>query len=190
MPYPNVSGLEQEQRQQHQRCLQALAAGVDPQSGELLEEASIVNRLDIARTLNYACGLLSGERHSRSSSRSGASAVAAFYLNPEQKEELVGMFAETTRDRFSRSDLASAINQFVADNGCKKFQAAWITKWLEGQGHLYKRAERELELTELGRALGVSVERVMGAGGQYDMPFLNKQAAVTLVRAIDEVVPA
>lgn len=141
------------------QCIDSLAEGLNPFTGQPLPEADIVNDVRVSRSLFLASAFLQEQMQGTTAKKPGKK--QAFRLSLEERERV-----EFSSQPIPASELARRMNDAVGTQDCKKIGYRQITDWLVEVGIL-KLVENAVGAqrrrpTDSGEKLGISLENRMG----------------------------
>ena len=141
-----------------------LANGINPLTGEPVDENDVVNQVRISRCLFYVSGVL--EKVLNGQKVFGRGSKRPFSVTPEQLE----CFPYSDEPIYV-SVLAELISALSADGDMKKLSAVRITKWLLGNGFLEEvydlTGKTSRRVTALGKSIGIYQEERDSMHGKY-----------------------
>ena len=153
-----------------------LAQGIDPISGEEMEQDSLLNNVRLARCFFYVSGILdqviaNGGKVSGSSKPN----LPDFQITREQLDRVPVSFEPLRITQF-----VNVINDVVNDPTHKKLSAGLITNWLLSKGILMnvptENGKNKRVPTEAGIKCGLSTEQRQGQYGFYTAVLYNGNA--------------
>ncbi len=163
--------MENKQFKEMIRLIDALKLGINPNNGELLEDKSIVNEINISRALHYASDIL------KNNIKVTKEVKENFYITNEEYLNIV-----LDDKKRTISDIAAFITEkvIVHEADCRKnLNQKIIADWLVEPGFLEeidesgKKAKRP---TDAGQDMGISIEYRRGMYGAYKVNIYDKVA--------------
>ena len=135
------------------QCIDSLAEGLNPFTGQPLPEEDIVNDVRVSRSLFLASAFLQEQMQGTTAKKTGKK--QAFRLSLEEREQV-----EFSSQPIPASELARRMNEAVGTQDCKKISYRQITDWLVEVGML-KLVENAVGTqrrrpTDSGEKLGIS----------------------------------
>lgn len=176
---------ELEKMRKVKQCIDSLAEGLDPFTGQPLPEEDIVNDVRVSRCLFFVSALLQEQMLRKPAGKNGKK--QAFWLSLEERERV-----NFSKEPIPASKLAQRMNDAARTQDCKKISYRQITDWLvetgmlelveNGAGAQCKRP------TAGGKRLGISVESRTGQNGPYQVVLYNENAQHFVVDNVDAIV--
>lgn len=175
---------ELEKLRKVKQCIDSLAEGLDPFSGQPLPEGDIVNDVRVSRCLFFVSALLQEQLQ-------GAPA-----RKPGKKREFRLSLEERERVAFSArpipvSELARRMNEAAVGQERKKISYRQITDWLAEVGMLRLEENpaggQRRRPTASGETLGISVEDRAGQYGPYQVVLYDQGAQRFIVDNVDAI---
>lgn len=111
------------------QCIDSLAEGLHPFTGQPLPEEDIVNDVRVSRSLFLASAFLQEQMQGTTAKKTGKK--QAFRLSLEEREQV-----EFSSQPIPASELARRMNEAVGTQDCKKISYRQITDWLVEVGML------------------------------------------------------
>lgn len=167
------------------QCIDSLAEGLNPFTGQPLPEADIVNDVRVSRSLFLASAFLQDQIQVTMIQKTGKK--QAFRLSLEERERV-----EFSSQPIPASELARRMNDAVGTQDCKKISYRQITDWLVEVGML-KLVENAVgsqrrRPTDSGEKLGISVDNRVGQYGPYQVVLYSEDAQRFIVDNVDAIV--
>lgn len=167
------------------QCIDSLAEGLNPFTGQPLPEADIVNDVRVSRSLFLASAFLQEQMQGTITQKTGKK--QAFRLSLEERERV----AFSTQP-ISASELARRMNDVADTEDCKKISYRQITDWLVQVGML-KQVENGAGAqcrrpTDTGEKLGISVDNRVGQHGPYQVVLYSEDAQRFIVDNVEAIV--
>ena len=145
-----------------------LAEGVDPTSGELLSEDTVLNNTDITRCFFYVSDVLrqvienNGEINKRVKRKTK---LQPFMLPDDLRNQIEITEAPTMITHFT-----GRINSLIDENTMKKLKVTELTRWLVNNGLLCEEVvndKKRKKPTKAGEKIGIFSEEREGRYGNY-----------------------
>lgn len=176
---------ELEKLQRVKQCIDSLAEGLNPFTGEPLPETDIVNDVRVSRSLFFVSGLL--QEQMQGTAGKNKSKKQAFWLSLEERERV-----KFSSQPIPASELARRMNDAASRSERKKISYRPITDWLVNVGML-KLSENSIgsqrhRPTDSGKKLGIFVDNRVGQYGSYQVVLYNINAQHFVVDNIDAIV--
>ncbi len=167
------------------QCIDSLAEGLDPFTGQPLPGEDIVNDVRVSRSLFFVSALLQEQIQGPPARKTGVK--LPFQLSLEERERV--MFSSRP---VSASELARRMNDAAGARNCKKISYRQITDWLVDVGML-KLAENAAgsqcrRPSDSGEKMGISVGNRMGQSGPYQVVLYDEGAQHFIVDNVDAIV--
>lgn len=167
------------------QCIDSLAEGLNPFTGQPLPEADIVNDVRVSRSLFWVSAFLQEQMQGTTARKPGNK--QAFRLSLEERERV----AFSTQP-ISASELARRMNEAADTEHCKKISYRQITDWLMQVGML-KLVENGAGAqcrrpTDTGEELGISVNSRVGQNGVYQVVLYSKAAQRFIVDNVEAII--
>lgn len=170
-----------------QTYIEQLANGLNPLSGEQVEDSDIINNVHISRCLFYVSGVLKEIVDNRGKYKLQLPEKSPFSLSAEQ----AGRF-EFSKTPVSVSEITKKFNSLIDPDSVKELKLGIITGWLTEVGMLddfIVNNKRRKRPTSDGISLGISTEkRVSKIGTPYEVLLYNLKAQHFIVDNIDAIV--
>ena len=165
------------------QCIDSLAEGLDPFTGQPLPEEDIVNDVRVSRSLFLASAFLQEQMQGKTEKKNGKK--QAFRLSLEERDRVEFSFRP-----ISASELARRMNNAAGTQDCKKITYRQITDWLVEVGMLKlveNVAGTQRRPTESGKKMGISVESRIGQSGPYQVVLYSAEAQRFIVDNVDAI---
>ena len=165
------------------QCIDSLAEGLDPFTGQPLPEEDIVNDVRVSRSLFLASAFLQEQMQGKTEKKNGKK--QAFRLSLEERDRV-----EFSSRPISASELARRMNNAAGAQDCKKITYRQITDWLVEVGMLKlveNVAGTQRRPTESGKKMGISVESRIGQSGPYQVVLYSAEAQRFIVDNVDAI---
>lgn len=167
-----------------------LADGVNPLTDERIPEGDLLNNIRISRCMFYVSEILRklvcGEPFEGIKVKATAAKKIPFALSPEKRQNLVLSEKPVSATEFCRWLYT------VADNeNMHKLTYTKLTEWLVSRGILEECECGEMQgkkvPTELGKQLGISVEKRNGMYGEYNVVVYDRDAQSFILDNLDSL---
>ena len=166
------------------QCIDSLAEGLNPFTGQPLPEEEIVNDVRVSRSLFFVSALLQ-EQMQGTAQKNGKK--QAFRLSLEERERVA-----FSKQPISASELARRMNDAAGTQDCKKISYRQITDWLTEVGMLRlvenAAGAQRRRPTDSGEKLGISVDNRVGQYGPYQVVLYSEDAQHFIVDNVDAIV--
>ena len=165
------------------QCIDSLAEGLNPFTGQPLPEEDIVNDVRVSRSLFLASAFLQEQMQGKTEKKNGKK--QAFRLSLEERDQVEFSFRP-----ISASELARRMNNAAGTQDCKKITYRQITDWLVEVGMLKlveNVAGTQRRPTESGKKMGISVESRIGQTGPYQVVLYSAEAQRFIVDNVDAI---
>ena len=166
------------------QCIDSLAEGLNPFTGQPLPEEDIVNDVRVSRSLFLASAFLQEQMQGKTEKKNGKK--QAFRLSLEERDRVEFSFRP-----ISASELARRMNNAAGAQDCKKITYRQITDWLVEVGMLKlveNVAGTQRRPTESGKKMGISVENRIGQSGPYQVVLYSAEAQRFIVDNVDGII--
>lgn len=166
------------------QCIDSLAEGLNPFTGQPLPEEDIVNDVRVSRSLFLASAFLQEQMQGKTEKKNGKK--QAFRLSLEERERV-----EFSSRPISASELTRRMNNAAGAQDCKKITYRQITDWLVEVGMLKlveNVAGTQRRPTESGKKMGISVESRIGQSGPYQVVLYSAEAQRFIVDNVDGII--
>lgn len=166
------------------QCIDSLAEGLNPFTGQPLPEEDIVNDVRVSRSLFLASAFLQEQMQGKTEKKNGKK--QAFRLSLEERDRVEFSFRP-----ISASELARRMNNAAGAQDCKKITYRQITDWLVEVGMLKlveNVAGTQRRPTESGKKMGISVESRIGQSGPYQVVLYSAEAQRFIVDNVDGII--
>ena len=166
--------------------IKQMAKGINPLTGENVQDSDLINNVKISRCLFYVSEVLDKYTELIESSGKRNKSKAKFYAKSEDFNSFV-YFNEPTY----LSILTKKINELYNKDDMRKLPAAAISNWLVSQGFLMnytrKDGKSSKKPTSLGNNLGISQVVKEGKNGPYSLNVYNREAQKFIIDNIEEI---
>lgn len=164
------------------QCIDSLAEGLHPFTGQTLPEEDVVNDVRVSRSLFLASAFLQEQMQGTPAKKNGKK--QDFRLSLEERERV-----EFSSRPIPASELARRMNEAVGTQDYKKISYRQITDWLVEVGML-KLVEnvagtQRRRPTDSGEKLGISVDNRMGQYGPYQVVLYSEDVQHFIVDNVD-----
>lgn len=166
------------------QCIDSLAEGLNPFTGQPLPEEDIVNDVRVSRSLFLASAFLQEQMQGKTEKKNGKKQT--FRLSLEERDRVEFSFRP-----ISASELARRMNNAAGAQDCKKITYRQITDWLVEVGMLKlveNVAGTQRRPTESGKKRGISVESRIGQSGPYQVVLYSAEAQRFIVDNVDGII--
>lgn len=153
-----------------------LANGVDPTTGNMCDDDSILNNVKTVRCLHYVEGILDKviENNGEVGTTKRKTKVS-FFITEEEIQSI-----KTLNGVVHMTKFVDNINEIVENDGMKKLKSQTITSWLEEKGFLVTETRddgtKTKVTTEDGVALGIARIEKSGMRGIYHLNVYDENA--------------
>ncbi len=167
--------------------LELLAVGVDPLTGELMDDnESLLLNDRIRNCFTYVSSVLDRViENGGDVSRTIAPSNAVFSITDEQKNNI-----EISENSIGAAIIAKRINE-VLDESSKKVGAVRIANWLLSEGYLVENVygtKKTRVASPKGEAIGIkTVERQNQTGIWYKQNLYSRDAQMLIIANIEEI---
>ena len=165
------------------QCIDSLAEGLNPFTGQPLPEEDIVNDVRVSRSLFLASAFLQERMQGTPAKKNGKK--QDFRLSLEERERV-----EFSSRPIPASELARRMNNAAGTQDCKKITYRQITDWLVEVGMLKlveNVAGTQRRPTESGKKMGISVESRIGHSGPYQVVLYSAEAQRFVVDNVEAI---
>ena len=163
-----------------------LANGINPLNDQALEEDDVVNNVRLSRCFFYVSDILRQVIENGGCVQKSRKKRTAFSVSDEA---LCGF--EYSDEPISITHVVGRINNLINQNEMKKLSYKMVSNWLKEMGLLEDAAGRYGNArtcpTELGREIGISIERRIGSRGEYFATYYNRNAQEFIVNHIQVI---
>ena len=166
-----------------------LADGVDPTSGEILTEDTVLNNVDLSRCFFYISDVLrqvienNGEiiKQSRRKTK-----LLPFMLPNDLRNQIKITEAPTMITQFT-----GRINGLIDDGSMRKLKVTALTTWLVNEGLLCEvviNDKKRKTPTKAGEKIGISSEEREGRYGDYLAVLYSESAQQHIVNNLEHII--
>lgn len=178
---------EIEKLQYAKTYIQKLAEGVNPLTGEVITEDTLLNNVRISRCFYYVSGVLDDVINTGISNTSRKVKKLDFQLTDEQRLG-IGISLEPIYISHFVEEINGLINQDIM----KKLPATRVTKWLVVQGYLMEQEKQsggKMKVpTEEGKLLGIAqTEKRRFNGEFYTINVYDEHAQKFIIDSLDDI---
>lgn len=168
-----------------------MARGIDPITGELLEDDNVINNVKVSRCLFYVSNVLNDviEENFKPYRKAKVKKkdLPPFYMTLEE----ISSF-QTDSSATYISKFAESINTHIADESRRKLTYRMIANWLVTNGYLIERVNSNGKMkrypTAFGNEVGFYTEkRTSSKGDEYDVILIGKTAKQFIIQHINEI---
>lgn len=166
------------------QCIDSLAEGMNPFTGQPLPENDIVNDVRVSRNLFLASSFIQEQMNEIIAKKPGQK--PEFRMSLKERERV-----EFSSQPISVSELTRRMNDAVGTRDCKKISYRQITDYLVKIGMIKlvensAGAHRRLP-TENGKKLGISLDTRVGQYGPYQVVLYSEDAQRFIVDNVDAI---
>ncbi len=167
-----------------------LADGVNPLTDERIPEGDLLNNIRISRCMFYVSEILRklvcGEPFEGIKVKATAAKKIPFVLSPEKRQSLV-----LSEKPVSATEFCRCLYTVANDENMHKLTYTKLTEWLVSRGILEECTFGEMQgkkvPTELGRQLGISVEKRNGMYGEHNVVVYDRDAQSFILDNLDSL---
>lgn len=167
------------------QCIDSLAEGLNPFTGQPLPEQDIVNDVRVSRSLFWVSAFLQEQMQGTATKKNSKKQV--FRLSLEERERV-----EFSSRPIPASELARRMNDVIGSQDCKRISYRQITDWLVEVGMLKlvgnAAGAQRRRPTDSGEKLGILVDNRMGQYGPYQVVLYSEEAQRFIVDNIEAIV--
>ena len=166
-----------------------LADGVDPTSGQVLPNDTILNNVNLSRCFNFTSDILTNviENNGFTGRRkSNQYKLAPFALTDELRNQI-----EITEAPVMIKHLTGRINSLVDDSVMRQLKVTALTSWLVNNGYLSEETindRKRKKPTKAGEEIGISSEFREGHYGSYLAILYSESAQRHLVSNLEQII--
>jgi len=170
-------------------CMDRLAEGVDPTSGEILSNDTILNNVDLSRCFFFTSDILRQviENNGAVTKQTRRKSVLSpFVLSDNLLSNL-----EITETPTMIKQFTDRINGLVDDSVMQKLKVTALTTWLVNNGFLCEEIvndKKRKKPTKLGEKLGISSEERESQYGGYLAILYNESAQRHIVNNLEQII--
>ena len=181
---------ELETIQRAKMYMDKLTKGINPIDDTPVPENDAINNVRLSKCFAFVSDVLKRivENGGMPQPAAITSAKAAFYLPELRKREFA--FSD---EPIPISEIAKRINSLIDVNAMDKITYQQIRAWLATNGILEDAATisggRTKHPTELGKSMGIFVEKRTGADGEYQIVLYNRSAQQFILDNIEAMSP-
>lgn len=177
--------VDMEKLRKVKQCIDSLAEGVNPFTGQPLPEDDIVNDVRVSRSLFWISAFLQEQMQGTTVKKT--SKKQAFRLSLEERERVA-----FSSQPIPASELARRMNKAVSIQDYKKISYRQITDWLVEVGMLKivenLSGSQRRRPTDGGEKLGISVDNRIGQYGPYQVVLYSETAQHFIVDNVEAIV--
>ena len=177
--------VDMEKLRKVKQCIDSLAEGVNPFTGQPLPEDDIVNDVRVSRSLFWISAFLQEQMQGTTVKKT--SKKQAFRLSLEERERV-----DFSSQPIPASVLARRMNMAVSIQDYKKISYRQITDWLVEVGMLKivenSSGSQRRRPTDGGEKLGISVDNRIGQYGPYQVVLYSETAQHFIVDNVEAIV--
>ena len=179
--------IELESLRQMRNCMDSLAKGVDPTSGEILPEDTVLNNIQLSRCFFSVSDILRQVSENGGVIRQRRRVVLPpFALQSDMRDQIEITPAPTMIKHFT-----DRINGLVDAEAMQKLKVTALTSWLVQNGYLREEVvndKKRKEPTNKGEELGILSEFIEGRYGGYLAIRYSENAQRLLVSNLDQII--
>ena len=165
--------------------IDSLANGINPLTGEPVDESDVINNVRISRCLFYVSGVLDKVLHGEKNVIP-KNVKREFEISAEKLKEF--QYSETP---IYVSELVNRMSALVDDEDMKKLQAKRITKWLVQSGFMEERVDSaghtKKYVTPAGTEVGLFQEERDSRHGRYLVTLYSINAQRFIIDNIEAI---
>lgn len=151
-----------------------MANGINPLTGEAVNEDDLINNIKVSRCLFYVNSVLNN-----------VLANGGIAKNKIKLEKVKFSIDRKTLEKYefieydvSISKIVRNINELINDDKMKKLKSNQVTEWLMSLGLLEEKVNNGKKLkvpTELGKSVGMYIEHRVGNFSEYDIVIYKRE---------------
>jgi len=165
--------------------LDKIAKGINPITGEQIEESSFLNDARIIRCFYFVAEVLDNVQKGVYSSKKNK--VGEFIITPEQKN-----LVEFPSGRIGVNEFSKCINQYIDISKSKKLTGVELNKRLKKLGIFSEESTGDGKtrtiINEKSIEYGFESERKSYNGNEYDMVMINDDGKKYLLENIEKII--
>lgn len=178
---------ELEKLQRARMYISKLANGIDPITDHSMESDSTLNNVRLSRCFFYVTEVLDSVIANGGEIGKKKAKSVQFFITDEQKANILPI-----SDSVNLSLISEKINEITSENGCKKFQATWISNWLLEQGYLVieldNKGKNRKIANEKGKIIGITAEIRESVYGTYAVNVYDRKAQKFVVDNLETII--
>lgn len=175
---------ELETMQRAKMYMDKLAQGIDPISGLVIPEDSVLNNVRLARCFFYVSGVLG--QVIANGGKVQKAAKGDFYIT---EEELCR--AKPVQEPIRITQFVSMLMEAINDPNRKRMNTTTITGWLIEKGFMSKQQDADGKgkrlPTAMGEQIGMSTKIRQGQNGEYQAVYYSAEAQQFLLDHLQEM---
>jgi len=180
---------EIEKLRQAKICMDKLAEGIDPTSGTVLPNDTLLNNINFSRCFFFVSDILGQviENNGYIAGRSRNNAMLPPFALPDNMRDKIDI---TSSPAMIRS-FTARINGLVDDSVMQRLKVTAFTTWLVNNGFLYEETindKKRKKPTKTGEELGIYSEARDGQFGSYVAVLYKESAQRYLVSNLDQII--
>ena len=170
-------------------CMDRLAEGVDPTSGEILLKDTVLNNVDLSRCFFFTSDILRQviENNGVIARRAQRNQNLPPFMLPDDVRNQI----EITKTPAMIKRFTDRINGLIDDSVMSKLKFTAITTWLVDNGLLYEEIvndKKRKKPTEAGEKMGISSEEREGMYGRYTAVLYSESAQRHIVDNLEQII--
>jgi len=168
-------------------CMDNLAEGIDPTTGELLPEDTLLNNIQLSRCFFLASDILRQVYENGGAVGQRRKIVLPPFSLPDEIRDQIEITTEPAMIR----RFTDRINELVDVGAMQKLKVTAMTSWLVKNGYLCEETVNDKKRktpTNQGEKLGISAEYREGQYGGYLAIMYDENAQHHLVSNLDEII--
>lgn len=164
-----------------------LANGINPLNDQAVEEDDVVNNVRLSRCFFYVSDILRQVIENGGCVQKTRKKRSAFSVSGET----LGAF-EYSDEPISITHVVGRINNLINHNDMKTLSYKVVSNWLKEMGLLEDAVGRYGNArtcpTELGREIGISIEKRSGSKGEYFATYYNRNAQEFIINHLQVII--
>lgn len=164
--------------------LQTIAKGVNPLTGEIIEEDSFLNDVRISRCFYFVAEIM--DNVINGAYRTNGNKLSQFIITPEQKQKV-----EFPEGKIGVNEFSKCVNLQIDLNRSKKLSGVEINKRLKKMGILSEVAtldgKTRTTANQKSSEYGLETEKRTFNGVEYDMVVINDKGKKYLLDNIETI---
>jgi len=181
--------IELEKIKQAKDYIEMLADGVDPTTGEVLSDDTMLNNVSLSRIFFYVSDVL--KQVIENNGITGQHRQAKQKLEPFNLPDELSRQIEITEAPAMIKHFTSRINSLIDESVMQKLKVTALTTWLVNNGFLCEEIvndKKRKKPTEEGEMIGITSEFREGRHGNYLAILYNDSAQRHLVSNLDQII--
>jgi len=169
-------------------CMDRLAEGVDPTSGEILSADTILNNVDLSRSFFYISDILRQviENNGVVAKRTRKNRILSPFALPDDFYNKI----EITEEPAMITQFTERINGLIDESVMRKLKVTTLTAWLVNNKLLCEETvndRKRKKPTKAGVKIGISSEERDGRYGRYLAILYNESAQRHIVNNLEQI---